>query len=236
MSVLHFHSHHPLSCKESIIYSQALHYNMIILEDHILQEELSNLTCILLARAYPLHLIIKNIKKALTHNRNHLLSQGTPQTGINILPIVTPFSDMGKVLTEPNIEIGTILLMKPFSPPFGHLNPYQTTPNLAAFTTTLLTLHKHMAPHSRTPNTTTRTHPHTPTTDMLTVIYTWRYDHSSYTCFLHDTRHTQLILILWTGNGTSRHGTKIQILSNNYVADECYHLHAVYLGSSVMRC
>ena len=99
MSVLHFHSHHPLSCKESIIYSQALHYNMIILEDRILQEELSNLTCILLARAYPLHLIIKNIKKALTHNRNHLLSQRTSQTEINILPIVTPFSDMDKLLT-----------------------------------------------------------------------------------------------------------------------------------------
>ena len=63
MTLLHFHSHHPLSCKEGIIYSQALRYSMIILEDHILQAELSNLTRILLARAYPLHLIIKNIKK-----------------------------------------------------------------------------------------------------------------------------------------------------------------------------
>ena len=63
MILLHFHSHHPLSCKEGIIYSQALRYSMIILEDHILQAELSNLTRILLARAYPLHLIIKNIKK-----------------------------------------------------------------------------------------------------------------------------------------------------------------------------
>ena len=35
---------------------------MIISEDHILQEKLNNLTRILLARAYPLHLIIKNIK------------------------------------------------------------------------------------------------------------------------------------------------------------------------------
>ena len=63
MILIHFHSHHPLSCKEGIIYSQALRYSMIILEDHILQAELSNLTRILLARAYPLHLIIKNIKK-----------------------------------------------------------------------------------------------------------------------------------------------------------------------------
>ena len=37
MTLLHFHSHHPLSCKEGIIYSQALRYNMIISEDHILR-------------------------------------------------------------------------------------------------------------------------------------------------------------------------------------------------------
>ena len=68
---------------------------MIISEDHILQAELNNLTHILLARAYPLpyplHLIIKNIKKALIHRRNYLLSQRTPHTETNILPIITPF-------------------------------------------------------------------------------------------------------------------------------------------------
>ena len=63
VTLLHFYSHHPLSCKEGIIYSQALRYNTIISEDHILQEELNNLTRILLACSYPLHLIIKNIKK-----------------------------------------------------------------------------------------------------------------------------------------------------------------------------
>ena len=99
MSLLHFHSHHPLSCKECVIYSQALRYNIIISEDHILQEELNNLTCIILACAYPLHLIIKNIKKALTHNRNHLLLQQTVQIEKNILPIVIPFSDMGTLFT-----------------------------------------------------------------------------------------------------------------------------------------
>ena len=63
MILIHFHSHHPLSCKKGIVYSQALWYNMIISEDHILRAELNNLTRILLARAYPLHLINKNIKK-----------------------------------------------------------------------------------------------------------------------------------------------------------------------------
>ena len=99
MTLIHFHSHHPINCKEGIIYSQALRYNMIISEDHILQTELNNLTCILLARSYLLHLIIKNIKKALTHSRNYLLSQQTPHTETNILPIIIPFSDIGKQLT-----------------------------------------------------------------------------------------------------------------------------------------
>ena len=98
MTLLHFHSHHPLSCKEGIIYFQVLWYNMIISEDHILQEELNNLTRILLAHAYPLHLIIKSIK-ALTCNCNHLLSHRIPQTKTNIIPIVTPLSDIGKLLT-----------------------------------------------------------------------------------------------------------------------------------------
>ena len=48
-TLLHFHSHHPLSWKEFIIYSQALRYNMIIFKHHIVQEELKNLTRILLA-------------------------------------------------------------------------------------------------------------------------------------------------------------------------------------------
>ena len=96
MTLLHFHSHHPLSCKEGIIYLQALRYNIIISEDHILQAELNNLSRILLARSYPLYLIIKNIKKALIHSRNCLLSQRTPHTETNILPIITSFSDIGK--------------------------------------------------------------------------------------------------------------------------------------------
>ena len=63
MTQLRFRSHHPLSRKEGIIYPKTFRYIMIISEDHILQEELNNLTHILLAHAYPLHLIIENIKK-----------------------------------------------------------------------------------------------------------------------------------------------------------------------------
>ena len=93
MTLSHFYSYHPLSCK-GIIYSQALRY-----EDHILQEELNNLTHTLLARTYPLHLIIRNIKKALTQNCNNLLSQRTPHTVTKILHIITPLSDIGKLFT-----------------------------------------------------------------------------------------------------------------------------------------
>ena len=64
MTLLHFHSHHSLSCKEGIICFQALRYNMTLSEDHILQSAHNNLTRILLGRSYPLHLIIKNIKKS----------------------------------------------------------------------------------------------------------------------------------------------------------------------------
>ena len=61
MALLQFHSRHPLISTEDIIYFQQLRYNMIISEDHILQEEFNNLTHILLACAYLLHFIIKSI-------------------------------------------------------------------------------------------------------------------------------------------------------------------------------
>ena len=165
----------------------------------------------------------------MTHNCNHPLSQRTPEIGTNILPIVTPSKTWANYSQQLYIKIGTILLIAPHSPPIGHLNPYQPTSRPTAFITTSLTMHKHMAPRSRTPNATTHTHPHTPTTDMLTMIYSYQYDHSSYT-------NTQLVLILLTANGTSRHATKIQILSNNYVTHQCSHTHAVSLEISVMRC
>ena len=44
MALLLFHFDHPLSSKEGIIYLQALRYEMIISEDHILQEKHYNLT------------------------------------------------------------------------------------------------------------------------------------------------------------------------------------------------
>ena len=159
ITLLHFHSHHTLSCKEGIIYSQALRYNMIVTEDHILKEELNNLTRILLAHAYPLHLIIKNIKEPLTRSRNYLLCQPTPHTETNILSVRAPFSDIGKQLTAiihrnwHNVAKDTTL---------NSIWPSKLIPNPTVFITTLLTLHKHMALQGRIPSTTTQTHSHTP--------------------------------------------------------------------------
>ena len=97
MTLLNFHSYQPVSCKEGIISSQALWYNMIISEDCILQEEL-NVIRILLARAYPPHLIIKS-KKALIYIGSNLLSQRLSHKETNIHPIITPFSDISKSFT-----------------------------------------------------------------------------------------------------------------------------------------
>ena len=54
------------------------------------------LTRIFLACPYPLHLTIKNIKKALIDTHSNLLSQQTLHTETNILPIIAPFSDIGE--------------------------------------------------------------------------------------------------------------------------------------------
>ena len=98
MKLLHFHFYHPLNSKEGIIYLQALRHKMIISKDHILQEKHYNLTYILLTHAYPLHLMIKNIK-TLIYTCNNLLPQLAPHTDTNVLPIITPFSFIGRSFT-----------------------------------------------------------------------------------------------------------------------------------------
>ena len=66
-ALLHFHSNHWLKHKESIVFSQALKYNLLIADDHLLQKELDSLAISLLDRKYPLDIISHNISKALLH-------------------------------------------------------------------------------------------------------------------------------------------------------------------------
>ena len=65
----HFHSNHLLRCKESIVFSQTLRYNLLIADDNLLQKELNSLTMSLIVRKYPLDIITHNICKALLHSR-----------------------------------------------------------------------------------------------------------------------------------------------------------------------
>lgn len=99
--LLHFQSNHSLKCKESIIFSQALRYNLIISDDKNLEKELDHLTLSLITRNYPLEIIIKNIQKALEQTRNCLLQKvRSPKGPENILPFITPFCTEGQALSQ----------------------------------------------------------------------------------------------------------------------------------------
>ena len=73
-ALLHFHSKHSLKCKKSIVFSQALRYNLLIADGNILQKELDSLTIYLLAR------------KASSSR--------------SVLPVVTPYSSEGRQFSK----------------------------------------------------------------------------------------------------------------------------------------
>ena len=100
-ALLHFHSNHSLKCKESIVFSQALRYNLLIADDTLLQKELDSLAIPLLARQYPLEIITRNISKALLHSRDTLLHR-PPKTASpkRVLAIVTPYSPEGRHFSQ----------------------------------------------------------------------------------------------------------------------------------------
>ena len=54
-----------MNTKQSLIYSQALRYNMLTNDDATLQVQLNFLTKALLAKAYPLDIIVEQIMKAV---------------------------------------------------------------------------------------------------------------------------------------------------------------------------
>jgi len=106
MCLLHFSSHHSLSCKESVIYSQALRYISIISEHENLQKELDNLARTLLARNYPIKMIHDCFEKAIHKHRNlnprnqdTLNGSGSPPQK-KITPFVVPYSTIGKDLAK----------------------------------------------------------------------------------------------------------------------------------------
>ena len=100
-TLLHFHSNHSLKCKESIVFSQALRYNLLIADDNVLQKELDSLTISLLARIYQLEVITCNISKALLHSRGTLLYRNPKASSSrSVLPVVTPYSSEGRQFSK----------------------------------------------------------------------------------------------------------------------------------------
>ena len=98
-ALLHFHSHHPAHTKRSVIYSQAIRYNMLSFDDAQLQIDLYELTRTLLIRDYPLHLINGQISKALTFSQSDLIyKERNHNKGERVLPFVTTFTPKGQTL------------------------------------------------------------------------------------------------------------------------------------------
>ena len=96
-TLLHFHSNDSLKCKESIVFSQALRYNLLIADDALLQKELDSLAVSLLARQYSLKIITRNISKAFLYSRDTLFYRSPKATRPKtVLPIVTSYSPEGR--------------------------------------------------------------------------------------------------------------------------------------------
>ena len=99
--LLHFHSNHSLKCKESIVFSQALRYNLLIVDDIILQKQLDSLIVSLFTRKYRLEIIMHNISKALLHACDTFLYR-TPRASSSrtVLPVVTLYSLDGRQFSK----------------------------------------------------------------------------------------------------------------------------------------
>ena len=135
----------------------------------------NNLTHILSVHAFPLYLVIKNIKKASSTpavtcylNRHHIQKSFTT-------PI---YKDWHTIASNTTLSIW---LSKPLS----------TYTNLATFTTILFTPHRHMAHHNIMLNSATYIHLHTPTNRNTPTIATLFFS-------LSPNNSTQWILVILT--------------------------------------
>ena len=114
-SLLHFHSNHPRHQKEGIIYGQTLRLNKLISDTADLKTELINLAKILITKKTPLHLINFQIQKGLTKTQTDLLktevrgnrrhnASNKIKTNENFLPIVMPYSSIGRKINTMVVE------------------------------------------------------------------------------------------------------------------------------------
>ena len=71
--LLHNTSFHANTCKQGVIYSQALRYRRIITDDNILRNQLEKLKIILMTRGYKTDTIDNAFGKATQHTQKQLL-------------------------------------------------------------------------------------------------------------------------------------------------------------------
>ena len=79
--LLHQSSFHPQTCKNAVIYSQALRHRRIITDNDKLQQRLNHLLTVLIHRGYKHDTIINNFNKALQYTQPELLNKNKkPET------------------------------------------------------------------------------------------------------------------------------------------------------------
>ena len=72
-----------------------------MIDDKVLQKELDSVTISLLARKYPLEVIMCNISKALLHSRYTLLHKTRKASSSrSVLPVVTPYLLEGRQFSK----------------------------------------------------------------------------------------------------------------------------------------
>jgi hypothetical protein len=102
--LLHNTSFHPNTCKQGIIYSQALRYRRIITDDTILLNQLRKLKIILLTRGYNTNTIDNAFNKATQYTQKQLLYSDKPDRTktrpIFNIPFNTNTTHIGQILKK----------------------------------------------------------------------------------------------------------------------------------------
>ena len=99
--LLHQNSFHPQTCKNSIIYSQALRYRRIITDNTRLQQKLDNLLIALIHQGYKHDNIITSFNKVLLYTQNELLNKTKNTNKTNNKSIfTTQYNSNTKYITQ----------------------------------------------------------------------------------------------------------------------------------------
>ena len=91
-SLLHKQSFHPDTCKQSVIYSQALRYRRIITDNETLRTKLEKLKTNLIRRGYSIQEIDQQFQKVQQLSQTDaLFGDSQPKKQGRILPFIVPY-------------------------------------------------------------------------------------------------------------------------------------------------